>query len=90
MNQRVVFGALAALGAAAVAADARIGSPNYPVFHKLFDGDWEIAHNVSLVIFSLMAAVFGYLSLNVKDGGGRNGGSHGSPTTPVGNDQSKS
>jgi hypothetical protein len=87
MNKRVLFGALAALGAAGVAADAKIGAPNYPTLHKLFDGDWEVAHNLSLLAFSLMAAVFGYLSLNIKD---NNGGSHGSATTPVGHDQSKS
>lgn len=69
MKKRIWYGALAALGATAVALDEKVGSPNYPVLHKLFDGDWQVAHNLSYAIFSLMAAVFGYLAVTVKDDG---------------------
>lgn len=68
MTKRVFYGALAALGAAAVALDEQIGKPHYPMFHYFFGNDWQVAHNLSYGIFALMAAVFGYLALNVKNG----------------------
>jgi hypothetical protein len=76
LNRRVFFGALAALGAAGVAGDAWAGGHKFPILHKFFDGDWDVARSFLYAISSAMAAVFGYLALNVK-----NGGNHGSKTT---------
>lgn len=68
MNKRLLFGALAALGAAGVAGDAYASATKYPIMHKLFDGDWDVARNTLYAICSMMAAVFGWLSLNTKNG----------------------
>lgn len=72
MEKRVWFGALAAMGAAGVAGDAWANATNYPLLHKLFGEDWNIARNLLYIICSLMAATFGYLALHVN-GKGTNG-----------------
>jgi len=73
MSRRIVFGAIAAACAAMVALDAAIGAPmKYPLWHKLFDGEWDVFRNVAYGFCSVAAAFFGYLALNVK-----NGASHG-------------
>jgi hypothetical protein len=52
-----------------VALDASLGKPsNYPMWHKFFGDDWDVAHNMSYAILSVGAAFFGYLALNVKNG----------------------
>ena len=67
--RHVLYGAIAAAAASAIALDATLGKPNnWPAFHKLFDGDWLIARNTGYVILSMMAAFFGYLALNLKNG----------------------
>jgi hypothetical protein len=70
--RHVVYGAIAASAAAAVALDATLGKPNnWPVFHKLFDGDWLVARNTLYFLMSIGAALFGFLALNLKNGNGR-------------------
>lgn len=67
--RHVIYGAIAATAAAAVALDATLGKPHdWPGFHKVFDGDWLIARNATFTVLSLVAAFFGYLTLNVKNG----------------------
>lgn len=61
------FGLLAALGAAGVAGDAWASSTKYPILHKFFDGEWDVARNFLYAIASTMAAAFGYLALNYKE-----------------------
>lgn len=69
--RHVIFGAIAATAAAAVALDSTLGkSTDWPVFHKWFDGDWIVARNMTYVVLSLGAAFFGYLTLNIKNGNG--------------------
>lgn len=58
---------LAALGAAGVAADAILSKTEWPLLHKLFNGEWDVARNGLYIICSLMAATFGYLAVNYKD-----------------------
>lgn len=67
--RHVLYGAIAAAAAAAVALDATIGKPNnWPGWHKAFDGDWLVARNLFFGIGSIIAAFFGYLTMNVKNG----------------------
>lgn len=71
LHKRVLFGAFAAVCAGYSALDATLFRPSeYPLAHKLFDGDWIIWRNATLTIASLGAAFFGYLALNVKNGNG--------------------
>lgn len=67
MTARVWFGLLAALGACGVAGDAFLAKSEYPLMHKLFNGDWNIARNFLYFICSTMAASFGFLALNYKE-----------------------
>lgn len=54
-----------------MALDATLGKPtNWPVWHKWLDGDWLIGRNMAFAALSLVAAFFGYLTLNIKNGGG--------------------
>jgi hypothetical protein len=69
MSKRVFFGMLAALGAAGVAGDAWANAHKFPMLHKLFDGDWDVARSLLYAISSAMAAVFGYLAINIKGTG---------------------
>ncbi|MFY9838202.1 MAG: hypothetical protein WAK55_17380 [Xanthobacteraceae bacterium] len=67
--RHVLYGAVAAAAASAIALDATLGKPsNWPVFHKMFDGDWQVARNLSYALLSIVAAFFGYLALNLKNG----------------------
>lgn len=69
--RRVVYGGIAAAASAAIALDATLGkSSNWPGFHKLFDGDWLVARNLTYIAASLVAAFFGYLALHVKGSSG--------------------
>lgn len=69
MSRHVVFGALAALCTTIVGLDASLFRPSeYPLAHKLFDGDWQIFRNLWLMVFTGLAALFGYLALNIKNG----------------------
>lgn len=61
------FGLLAALGAAGVAGDAWANATKYPILHRLFGQDWDVARNALYAIASTMAAAFGYLALNYKE-----------------------
>lgn len=70
-RKHVLYGAISATAAAAVALDATLGKPtNWPVWHKWLDGDWLIGRNMAFAALSLVAAFFGYLTLNIKNGGG--------------------
>lgn len=70
-RKHVLFGAISATAAAAVALDATLGKPtNYPVWHRWFGEDWIVARNITFLVLSLIAAFFGYLTLNVKNGNG--------------------
>lgn len=67
--RHVVYGGIAAAASAAIALDATLGkSSDWPVFHKLFDGDWMVARNLTYAAASLVAAFFGYLTLNIRNG----------------------
>lgn len=81
-DKRIVFGAIAAASAAYAGLDATLFRPsNYPLAHKLFDGDWEIARNLTFSLSTIATAVFGYLTVNVGRNG--NGSSHGPPAPPI-------
>lgn len=68
IHKRVLFGAIAAALASYVALDASLFRPSeYPLAHKLFDGDWAIYRNMSFALASMGTALFGYIALNVKD-----------------------
>lgn len=65
-HKQVLFGALAAAGAAVVALDASLFRPSeYPLAHKLFDGDWELWRNLFLGSATVLTAAFAYLTANV-------------------------
>lgn len=68
LHRRILFGALAAGCTAVIGLDASLFAPSeYPLAHKLFDGDWVIGRNSAMMLASIGAAFFGYLGLNVKD-----------------------
>lgn len=68
LNRRVVYGAAAAFCATAVAVDSQIGeTAGFPGWKLFFGPHWLIAHNMSLGLFTIGAATFGYLAINVKD-----------------------
>lgn len=72
-RKRVLYGAVAAAAAAFVALDATLFRPaEYPLAHKLFNGDWIIFRNLIFTFGSIAAAFFGYLALNVKNNGNTN------------------
>lgn len=69
MNRKLLYGFLAAVCATLVALDATVGMPhNYPIFHKVADGEYLILRNFTLSLFTLGAAGFGFLAANVKNG----------------------
>lgn len=66
-KRRIIYGMFAAAFASLLLLDATVGSETgYPLYHKLFDGDWQIARNMSYVLLSVGAAIFSYLTANVK------------------------
>ena len=67
MSKRVWFGLLAALGAGGIGADAWGTAHNWPLMHKILDGDWAVGQGILYVTSSMMAAVFGYLALNYQE-----------------------
>lgn len=68
VHRRILYGAIAAACAAYAALDATVYKPSdYPLAHKLFDGDWEIWRNLVMTLSSAAAAFFGYIALNAKD-----------------------
>jgi hypothetical protein len=68
--RHVLYGGIAAAAAASVALDATLGKPsNWPLWHKLLGEDWLVGRNVVFALGSIIAAMFGYLTLNVKNGG---------------------
>jgi len=70
VSKRTLFGAIAAVFAALVGLDAAVGIPTkYVMFHEMFDDKWQLARNLSYTLASVGAAFFGYLALNVKNGG---------------------
>lgn len=67
--KRVLYGGIAASAAAAVGLDATLGKPtNWPVWHAWLGEHWMIGRNLTFLFVSLVAAFFGYLALNVKNG----------------------
>jgi hypothetical protein len=57
------------------AAVTTLGKPtNWPRLHKAFGEDWLVARNLAFGLLSVMAATFGYLTLNIKNGCPLNGG----------------
>ena len=67
--KHVLYGGIAAASAAAVGLDATLGKPtNWPTWHALLGEQWMVGRNIAFLILSLIAAFFGYLALNVKNG----------------------
>jgi hypothetical protein len=64
----LLYGALAALGAAGIAFDVVVSTTKYPLLQRLFDGDWLIVRNVLYFMFSGITAVFGYLAVHTRNG----------------------
>ena len=68
LHKRMVYGAAAAFCAMGVALDAQLGAASgFPGFKAIFDGSWAVARNLTFIVFSLGAATFGFLAVNVKE-----------------------
>lgn len=67
MTPRVWFGLIAAVSACGIGLDAWLSGHDYPLYHRLFNGEWQLARNAIYVAFSMLAAAFGYLALNYKE-----------------------
>lgn len=67
--RHVLYGAISAAAASAVALDATLGKPtNWPVWHRWLGPDWQVGRNITFLALSLIAAFFGYLAVNLKNG----------------------